>query len=196
MTLPCLTGRASPSWQGIVSGTGTALQLFMVYVGGSFANANVELHDVRFSVGTSIEDCYDDLRAQWWGSPQSLHLDAWGAVSYADRYSVSLEPGPAPARAEKLFFINLGGYRPEEFAELHRNVLLVAPDAASAKRRALRLVRPWSAPHRDQLFEVETTVDVSAGMAARGLALHLRRAGTETPFAFDVGYRPIGRYKA
>jgi hypothetical protein len=168
----------------------------MIYVGGSFANANTELHDVRFSVGTSIEDCYDDLRAQWWGSPESLHLDAWGPVSYADGYGVSLQPGPAPAATEKLFFINLGGYAPGEFGELHRNVLLVAPDAATAKRRALRLVTEWSEPHRDQLFEVETAVDVSAGIAERGFALHLRRSETATPFTFDFGYRPIGAHKA
>jgi hypothetical protein len=34
---------------------------------------------------------------------------------------------------ERLFFANMGGYDPREFAELHRNILVVAPDAKSAK---------------------------------------------------------------
>ncbi|MCB8876338.1 DUF1543 domain-containing protein [Acidisoma silvae] len=169
------------------------MQLFMVYVGGSFANSNTELHDVRFSVGAAIEDCYDDLRAQWWGTPASLHLDAWAPIAYADGYTVSVEPGAAPGMVEKLFFINLGGYTPDEFGELHRNILLVAPDAATAKQRALAQITPWSEPHRDQLFEVEHSVDLSAALAAQGLALHLRPTQTETPFSFDFGYRPIGR---
>jgi hypothetical protein len=169
------------------------MKLFMVYVGGSFANANTELHDVRFAVGETIEDCYEDLRAQWWGTPSSLHLDAWGPVLQADGYDVSLTDVPAPPRDERLFFINLGGYSPETFGELHHNVLLVAPDAATAKRRALERVKPWAEAHRDQLFEVETTVDISAAMTRRGLALDLKKATGERPFQFAFGYRPIGK---
>ena len=40
------------------------MKLFMFYVGGDCGNANVELHDVRFSVGETAEDCFDDLRRQ------------------------------------------------------------------------------------------------------------------------------------
>lgn len=38
----------------------------MFYVGGNCGNSNVELHDVRFSIGETPEDCHDDLREQWW----------------------------------------------------------------------------------------------------------------------------------
>ena len=56
------------------------MQLFMFYVGGNCGNSNVELHDVRFSIGHTVEDCLEDLRRQWWGEPKSLHLDCWGVV--------------------------------------------------------------------------------------------------------------------
>ena len=36
--------------------------LFLVVLGGRTKMANVELHDVRWVVGTSIEDTYDALR--------------------------------------------------------------------------------------------------------------------------------------
>jgi hypothetical protein len=52
------------------------MKLFMFYVGGNCGNSNVELHDVRFAIGDAPEDCYDDLRRQWWGDPKSLHLDS------------------------------------------------------------------------------------------------------------------------
>ena len=60
------------------------MKLFMFYVGGDCGNSNVELHDVRFSIGNAPEDCYEDLRQQWWGTPESLHLDCWGPVEQAD----------------------------------------------------------------------------------------------------------------
>ena len=56
------------------------MKLYMFYVGGDCGSSNIELHDIRFSVGETPEDCFDDLRRQWWGEPKSLHLDSWGAV--------------------------------------------------------------------------------------------------------------------
>ncbi|WP_245321720.1 DUF1543 domain-containing protein [Bradyrhizobium sp. LTSPM299] len=151
------------------------MKLFMFYIGGDCQNSNVELHDVRFSVGQSIEDCYDDLRAQWWGDPKSLHLDCWGEINQADGYDVSLTREPAAA-AGRLFFVNLGGYDPKQFSELHRNVLLVASDAPAAKARALTLIEGWNLPHKDRLFEIEKAVDISAAMERRGYSLRLSKA--------------------
>jgi hypothetical protein len=80
------------------------MKLFMFYVGGDCGNSNVELHDVRFSIGRAPEDCFEDLRRQWWGEPRSLHLDCWGAVEQADGYDVELST-EAPAETQnKLFF--------------------------------------------------------------------------------------------
>src|SRR5262245_11347513 len=109
----------------------------MFYVGGSCRNSNIELHDVRFSFGETVEGCYEDLRRQWWGDPESLHLDCWGQVSQADGFDVTVTADAIAAGDERLFFANMGGYDPSEFAELHRNILLVAPDAKTAKLRAL-----------------------------------------------------------
>src|ERR1700760_2536050 len=119
------------------------MKLFMFYVGGNFGNSNVELHDVRFSIGEVAEDCYDDLRRQWWGDAGSLHLDCWGAVEQADGYDVELSTEPPKAAEPSLFFVNLGGYDPSEFTELHRNVLIVAPDEVAAKAKAKAQINHW-----------------------------------------------------
>ena len=164
----------------------------MFYVGGNFRNSNVELHDVRFSIGNTPEDCHEDLRRQWWGDPESLHLDCWGAVEQADGFDVALTRDAAPDGANKLFFVNLGGYDPAEFTELHRNVLLVAPAADAAKARAKAGVRHWTTPHRDRLFEVEQAVDLTAQMQQHGYSLQLTKAASEKPFAFVCKYLLIG----
>ncbi len=168
------------------------MKLYMFYVGGNCGNSNVELHDVRFSIGETPEDCHDDLRKQWWGDPESLHLDCWGAVEQADGFDITLTPGSPQAGESSLFFVNLGGYDPGEFAELHKNILLVAPDAKAAKAKALANVASWSLPHKDKLFEVEKAVDVTASMQRYGYSLTLTKAASEKPFTFVCDYLPIG----
>ena len=92
------------------------MKLFMFYVGGSCGGSNVELHDVRFSVGETAEACFDDLRRQWWGRPESLHLDAWGAIEQADGHDVEVTTDAAASTASgaggRLFFANMRGYDP------------------------------------------------------------------------------------
>jgi hypothetical protein len=167
------------------------MKLFMFYVGGNYGNSNVELHDVRFSIGETAEDCHADLREQWWGDAESLHLDCWGAVEQADGYDIALTKDGPGAGTDKLFFVNLGGYDPAEFSELHRNVLLVAPDANTAKARAKALIKGWLLPHKDNLFEVEKAIDVTALLEAYGYSLSLQKATEEKPFKFVCDYLPI-----
>ena len=167
------------------------MKLFMFYVGGDCGSSNIELHDIRFSVGETPEDCLDDLRQQWWGEPKSLHLDCWGAVEQVDGFDIILSAEAANDAPNKLFFVNLGGYDPGDFSELHKNVLVVAPDVKIAKQKALTQIGRWESPHKDRLLEIEKTVDVSALMERYGCRLSLRPADTEKPFTFTCDYWPI-----
>jgi hypothetical protein len=173
------------------------MKLFMFYVGGNCGNSNVELHDVRFSIGNVPEDCYDDLRRQWWGDPKSLHLDSWGIVEQADGYDVTLTDATLTAAAQKdaspkLYFVNLGGYDPRQFGELHKNVLIAAPDIKSAKQKALKQVNDWVQPHKDRIFEIEQAIDLTALTGQYGHALSLRPSTDRKPFVFQCLYLPLG----
>jgi Domain of Unknown Function (DUF1543) len=132
----------------------------------------VDLHDIRFSIGETAEECYEDLRRQWWGDPESLHLDCWGRVKQADGFDVTVTSG-AIDTGERLFFANMGGYDLREFAELHRNILLVATDANADKQRAVSLIQNWVLPHKDNLFEVENLFDLSTAAVGYGYRLKL-----------------------
>ncbi|ACK50931.1 protein of unknown function DUF1543 [Methylocella silvestris BL2] len=168
------------------------MKLFMFYIGGDCGNSNVELHDIRFSIGEAPEDCRDDLRKQWWGDPKSLHLDCWGEVEQADGYDVAVTTEGPPDDATKLFFVNMGGYDPKEFTELHKNMLLVASDAKAAANKALSRIQGWASPHKDNAFEVEKAVDVTAMMSRCGYFLNLAKASSYKPFNFTCNYTPIG----
>ena len=50
--------------------------LYLVVLGGRAKKANIELHDVRWVVGSKIEYKYDTLRKVWFGSPKDLHTDS------------------------------------------------------------------------------------------------------------------------
>lgn len=171
------------------------MKLFAVIVGGEIEGCHVELHDTRFVAGETIEDCYQDLRAQWWGTPASLHLDAWGPLQWADGYAVEVvHEADAPDDLQRLWFLNLGGYDPAQFAELHHDVFMVAPDWRSAKARAIDEIRRWTAPHKDNAFDVERSIDV-AGALAGGWRLRLTPSPEPRPFEFEARYVPIGKMK-
>jgi hypothetical protein len=168
-------------------------RLFAVYVGGMAEGCHVELHDMRFAVGATIEECYDDLQAQWWGTPESFHIDAFGAIEWVDGHTIELG-ALASTQTARLWFLNLGGYDPAQFTELHENVFVVAADWREAKRKALAAVSGWTAPHKDAVYEIENVVDVAAAL---GPARHivLRPDLSPRPFRFEARYIPVGRMK-
>ncbi len=171
------------------------MKLFAVVVGGEVEGCHVELHDTRFVAGERIEDCYEALKAQWWGKPESLHLDAWGPLEWADGYGVEIVRGAdATEDLQRLWFLNLGGYDPSMFEELHRNVFLVAPDWRSAKTRAVAEIRDWVSPHKDYAFDVERTVDVAAALGP-SWRVRLTPGAPAKPFTFEARYVPIGKMK-
>jgi hypothetical protein len=162
------------------------MKLFAFYVGGETETSNTELHDMRFAVGERIEDCYESLRRQWWGTPESLHIDCWSEITHSDGYSIRLRP-EAFCGVEKLFFANLGGYDADQFTELHSNVFVVAPNKAAAKKRALATVDHWIKPHRDTLFEVEHIIGLAEVTAPYGFDIHLAPTADTPPLAFVTG---------
>ena len=106
-------------------------KLFLVVLGGRIEGCHVELHDVRFVVGSSIEAAIPELQRQWVGRRRGLHLDSWMQVCQIDGYAIQLSRTPADS-VEKLWFVNVGGYNPSDLLELHQIGLVVAPSAAAA----------------------------------------------------------------
>ena len=64
--------------------------LYLVVLGGRAKKANIELHDVRWVVGSKIEDTYDTLKKEWFGSPKGLHIDSYKKIRYIDGYKINL----------------------------------------------------------------------------------------------------------
>lgn len=168
------------------------MNLFALVIGGSHEKSLVELHDVRFCIASSLEDTFEELRKSWWGLPETLHIDAWGVLSCADGHRVHIRREPAPEGSPRLFFVNLGGYDPGQFTELHQNVFVVAPDERKAKVRALAQYRFGMSSHRDRQFDIEHCALVDPGSGEPGFFVHLEATPTPEPFVFTCGRIPVG----
>ena len=174
-------------------------QLFLVVLGGRTATSHIELHDVRFVAGASIDDTLQELRRQWFGRREGLHLDSFMAVRAIDGWAVSLRREPAAPRPERLWFVNLGAYRPDSLAELHHFGLLVARSPQAAKAAAKR---QWLAgsqqQHKDDLCAVDDCLAIEQLELLGGERWHVQLdphpEGASQPQVPDwFGYRRIDR---
>lgn len=170
-----------------------APQLFVVVLGGRAQGAHIELHDVRFVVGENLEATLPALRRQWFGQRRGLHIDSYMAVRQVGGFAVQLRR-EAFAGAERLWFVNVGGYQPHLLAEEHAFGLIVAPTAGRAKQTALAAWLPESLNrHKDDLHALEAVDDCLPLEVVGGWQVHLLpAAGPAPPQRPDwFGYRPI-----
>ena len=165
------------------------MKLFAIYIVGEHPKANVDVHEVRFVVAPSIRATYDQLRSTWWGTPGTLHVDCWAEIAHADGHDVSLRP-ERPTTRDRLWFVNLGGYDGQGFAEQHKNMFVVAGSVSDAKARALASVSGWTDAHRDDLYEAETVFALD-GIIGERLHIHLTPSGPSRPLHFTCRYTPL-----
>ncbi|MFC3031962.1 DUF1543 domain-containing protein [Pseudoalteromonas fenneropenaei] len=131
------------------------MKLFMVYLGGRVAGCHIEMHDVRFVIAERIEDAYAKLKAQWVGDKNAVHMDSYVEVKHADGFDIVLSTEPKH-QTERLFFVNLGGYKAESLAEQHEFALFVADSEHTAKDKAkAALLVDTSHQHKDNLHDVD-----------------------------------------
>ena len=118
------------------------LSLFIVVLGGRSLKSNIEIHDVRWVLGESIEDTFAELRKQWIGKRRGLHIDSYKRINYVDGYKIDLtkcnkdKSNNQQKEDKSLWFINLGGYNPKRMYEEHEFTLIVAEKAIEAKKKA------------------------------------------------------------
>ncbi len=112
-------------------------KLFAVYLGGRADGCNIELHDVVFVVGTSIEETYPLLSKKWFGNMDQFHIDSYVELQNIDGNRIELcKEQPENEPSKKLYFINLGAYKPGEFTEHHQSAFYVADSFPEAVKRA------------------------------------------------------------
>jgi hypothetical protein len=109
-------------------------KLFMLLLGCKPAGRNTEQHDIFFGIGTSLKDLKPSIEAFWPEAEGRIHIDSWREVTAVDGFTISIEERTVNAvlDSNKLFFLNLGGYKENDLEEYHYKMIVVAPEKGKA----------------------------------------------------------------
>lgn len=117
------------------------LKLYMVMLGCRPDGRFTEQHDIFFGIAASLKDLVQDMRDFWPEADGKIHIDAWREVTNVDGYDIKIIEKNSENilnlnKENHLFFLNLGGYKPNEFEEFHYKILTVAPTLSHATKTA------------------------------------------------------------
>jgi hypothetical protein len=113
-------------------------KLFMVLLGATPEGRNVEQHDIFFGIANSMQDLVPEMIAFWPEAKNKIHVDAYRIINKVGNFKVEVvaKDQEINDQLQHLFFLNLGGYRKDEFEELHYKMLVVATEKAIAIKEA------------------------------------------------------------
>lgn len=112
------------------------LKLFMVMIGATPEGRFTEQHDIFFGIGDSLKALVPAMKAFWPEANGRIHIDCWREVTVVEGFRLSVVPKKERPNNKQLFFLNLGGYRENEFEEYHYKVLAVGATTAEAIKKA------------------------------------------------------------
>jgi hypothetical protein len=110
-------------------------KLFMTLIGCTPPGRNIEQHDIFFGIGDSLKDIVPAVK-KFWPDAGKLHFDAYREVIRVDDCIVKIVPHQEIDSPYKLFFINLGGYKKNEFEEFHYKMIIAAKNKTEAINRS------------------------------------------------------------
>jgi hypothetical protein len=115
-------------------------KLYMILLGCKPDGRNTEQHDMFFTISDSLKNTIPAIRNFWPEAKDKIHIDAWREVKIVDGFSIEVvekeEVKEASQNSNKLFFINLGGYKQNEFEEFHYKMLAVGENKGVAIQQA------------------------------------------------------------
>jgi len=112
-------------------------KLYMLMLGCKPKGRQTEQHDIFFGIASSLKELIPGIYEFWPEAKEKIHIDAWREVTSVNGYKIDVVSSAEPVNNDvTLFFINLGGYRLNEFDEPHYKMLLATADKASAVKQA------------------------------------------------------------
>ncbi|MCG2617574.1 DUF1543 domain-containing protein [Terrimonas sp. NA20] len=135
-------------------------KLYMLLLGAKPPGRHTEQHDIFFTISTSLKECVPGIRQFWPEGGRTTHIDAWRNVNFIGGFTlniVSREEKNDKKNYATLFFVNLGGYKANEFEEFHYKLIIAAPDKDTAIRQAKKsaFFRHNDSPHVDDKYGID-----------------------------------------
>ncbi len=167
------------------------------------AGRNTEQHDMFFGIGETVKDLVPDIKAFWPEAKGNIHVDAWREVTQVNGYNIAVVPkaeaGKVDENLDKLYFLNLGGYKAGEFDEFHYKMLAVAANQAGAVKQAKETAFykhtgfKGAASHIDDKFgvdvdELHEVKDILSEELKEKYSLQITAATNEVTDELHLGY--------
>lgn len=180
-------------------------QLFMVLLGCKPEGRHTEQHDIFFGIAQTIKDLVPEIIEFWPEAKGKIHIDAFRAVTKVGNYSVSVVGKDEPkADLNSLFFLNLGGYKRDQFDELHYKMLVVSDQKAVAIKEAKETAfykHTWfdgATSHIDDKYGVDVDdifeiVDILSPATKAQYSLKFVPGNTGPEDEISLGYFPLAK---
>ena len=164
------------------------------------AGRNTEQHDIFFGIASSITELIPQLNAFWPEAKGKIHIDAWREVNYVEQHKIEIvAKGQETSNETQLFFINLGGYKENEFEEYHYKIICTGDTLAEAttKAKAASFYKHYdfngAKSHIDDKFgididEVYKVTDILAANLTAQYAIEITQANGLIEDELHIGY--------
>ncbi|WP_297333231.1 DUF1543 domain-containing protein [Flavobacterium sp.] len=180
------------------------LKLYMVLLGCTPKGRLTEQHDIFFGIGTSVQELIPQMY-NFWPDGGQLHIDAWREVTKVNGYSITIAQAQAIQQEQKLFFINLGGYKAGDFEEYHYKTLIAANTMGEAVKAAKQSafykhynLKGGGESHIDDKFaldadDLHNVQDVLPENVKQQYSIILTPAPAKQADELHIGYTKIGK---
>jgi len=112
-------------------------KLYMIMLGCRPEGRYTEQHDIFFGIGNSLKELIPQMKEFWPEAKGRFHIDAWREVNFVENYQIEIVPkGTSKESSSQLFFINLGGYKENEFEEYHYKLLAIGDSLSEVTKKA------------------------------------------------------------
>ena len=178
-----------------------SLKLFMVLIGCKPDGRHTEQHDIFFGIANEMKELIPEFEKFWPEAKGKMHVDGWREVTQVDGQTVQIieRTQKSKTATHQLFFINLGGYKKEEFEEFHYKLIV----ASTHKSAAIKIAKQTAfykhthfdgaASHIDDKYGVDVddiyTIDeILAAATKEQFAIELSAATTPHLDQLHLGY--------
>lgn len=113
------------------------MKLYMIMLGCRPKGRLTEQHDIFFGISNSLAELIPDMKTFWPEAKGKIHIDAWREVTVVNNHTIEVVLKKIEIKStSQLFFINLGGYKEQEFEEYHYKILVTSDSLAHATKMA------------------------------------------------------------
>ncbi|MGO1521075.1 MAG: DUF1543 domain-containing protein [Sphingobacterium sp.] len=176
--------------------------LYMVVLGGKPDGRHTEQHDVFFGIASALKELVPDFNAFWPEMVDRMHIDSWRRVRRVGQYEIQVIPKEQLQEngSLRLFFVNLGGYKPNDMEEYHYKQLVVAENMADAMRVAKESVfwKHHDSAHVDDKYGIDVddiyhVEDLLSPDLRTNYQLMIQQSDEGSDDPLEVGYLTIKR---